>query len=398
MIQLLGLKKDLKVEIREKFSIIQKRIGEKNLLLSEICNEVVILSTCNRTEIYFNSDRYNEEIIDEIFDKLNWNKEFIENFFYYKEEKAISHLMNVVCGFDSLILGEDQILGQVKEAYNNALCNKTVKDELKRLFGLAVTCGKEFRNISKLNRIPVSSASIAVNTARRKKLKRFMLLGFGNVGTLVSKYILSGDFDILYIVVRNKEAVNISNEKVKVISFSERRNYYEDIECIISCTSAPHTVIWKKDLPNKDFVIFDLAVPRDVEKDVYRLHNVKTYDIDKISTIDSENKQKRKDIMIENKYIMKKYIKEFYDWRKVQGVVRDIIKIKEYGKNIYEKRYETFKHKKNTKDNEKLAHNLIKSTSDAYTNRAIEVLKEEQLKGCGEDCLRIIRKIFCGTQ
>ncbi|PJI08289.1 MULTISPECIES: glutamyl-tRNA reductase [Clostridium] len=398
MIQLLGLKKDLKVEVREKFSIIQKRIGEKNLLLSEICREVIILSTCNRTEIYFNSDKCNEEIINEIFDKLNWNKEFLEDFFYYKEETAIDHLMKVVCGFDSLILGEDQILGQVKDAYGTALKNKTVKDELKKLFGLAVTCGKEFRNISKLNSIPVSSASIAVNTAREKKIKRFMLLGFGNVGTLVSKYILSGEFDTLYIVVRNKSAVNIEDERVKVISFAERKNYYKYVDCIISCTSAPHTVVWKKELPNKDFEIFDLAVPRDVEEDVYKLKNVKVYDIDEISDIDSKNKQKRKDVMEQNDYIMKKYIEEFHDWRKVQDVVHDIIRIKEHGKNVYEKRYETFKHKKNTKDNEKLAHTLIKSTSDAYTNRAIEVLKEEQLKGCGEACLKIIRRIFWEIQ
>lgn len=394
MIQLLGLKKDLKVEVREKFSIIEKRIEDKDILLKEVCHEVVILSTCNRTEIYFNSNKDKEQIINEIFYKLGWNSASLDNFFYYEGDEAINHLMEVSCGFDSLILGEDQILGQVKNAYNTALKAKTVESELKKLFQLVITCGKEFRTGAKLNRIPVSSASIAVNEGRKKNLKRFMVLGFGDVGSLVCKYILSGAFDILYIVVRNKVVVNIDDDRVRVVSFHEKNNYYEDVECMISCTSAPHPVIWENELPEKEFTIFDLAVPRDVEDSLYSRNNIEIYDIDQISIIDNDNKHKRKEIMIENRDIMDKYLLQFYNWEKLKEIVPDIIEMKKYGESIYKKRYESFKNKKTTKDNDLLAHTMIKSTSDAYINRAIEVLKEEQLKGRGEDCLKIIRKIF----
>lgn len=398
MIQVLGLKKNLKIDIREKFSIIQKRIEEKTLLLGEVCTEVVIISTCNRTEIYFDSNKNANEVIDDIFEKLNWNKNFKDSFFYYENELAVNHLMEVVCGFDSLILGEDQILGQVKEAYEMALKLGIIKSNLKKLFQIAITCGKEFRDKSKLNKIPVSSSSIAVNEARKNGCASFMVLGFGNVGELVCKYILSGKFDVLYIVVRNTSAVNIENDRVKVIPFHDRQIHYEEVDCIISCTSAPHPVIWENELPDKKLEVFDLALPRDAEEAVYGMKNIKVYDIDTISSIDIYNREKRKDVMFQNKSIMDKYIEEFYEWKKLQKVVNDIIKIKKSGEKVYKRRYETFKNKKNTKDNEKLASTLIKSTSDAYVNRAIEVLKEEELKGSGEECLRIIRKIFYEIQ
>ncbi|KHD34986.1 glutamyl-tRNA reductase [Clostridium acetobutylicum] len=394
MIQLLALKRDLKVEIREKFSIIEKRIGDRDVLLKEVCNEVVILSTCNRIEIYFNSEKNRKQIIEEIFSKMGWSINFLENFFYCKGDEAINHLMEVACGFDSLILGEDQILGQIKAAYDTALKNKTSGSELKKLFQLVITCGKEFRSISMLNRIPVSSASIAVNKARQENLKRFMVFGFGDVGSLVCKYILSSDFDVLYIVVRNKAAVSIKDKRIKVLSFNEKNSYYDDVECMISCTSAPHPVIWEKELPYRKFTIFDLAVPRDVEETVYSRNNIDIYDIDQISMIDNNNRKKRKEIMVANRHIMSKYILEFYNWQKVQEIVPDIIKLKLYGESINKRRYETFKNKKATKDNDMLVNMLIKSTSNVYINRAIEVLKEEQLKGRGEDCLKLLRRIF----
>ncbi|KOF57053.1 MULTISPECIES: glutamyl-tRNA reductase [Clostridium] len=398
MIQVLGLKKELKIEIREKFSIIPKHVEEKSIILNEVCDEVVVISTCNRTEIYFNSLKNENEIIDRIFEKLNWNKNFIDNFFYYKDNDAIWHLMDVICGFDSLILGEDQILGQVKDAYKIAIKNKTVKSNLKKLFQLAVTLGKEFRDKTKLNRIPVSSASIAVSEARKNECKRFMVMGFGNIGQLVCKYILSGKFDVLYVVARNTSAINIKDDRIKIIPFHNRKIYYKDVECMISCTAAPHPVIWERELPNQKFIIFDLAVPRDAEDKLYDNVNINIFDIDKISLMDSYNKEKRKEVMFENRELIGKYVKEFLEWEKVQKVLEDIINIKQKGENVYKKRYQTFKNKRQTKDNEKLACTLLKSTSDAYVNKAIEVLKEEQLNGNGAECLRIIRKIFYKVQ
>jgi glutamyl-tRNA reductase len=395
MIQLIALKDDVKLEIREKFSVIQKRCENSLKNLSEICDEVVIISTCNRTEIYFNSKCEDSSIVEDIFQVLNWDKELMEYIFHYKEKQVTKHLMKVVCGFESLILGEDQILAQVKEAYETAMKAKTIHKDLQKLFHLAVTCGKEFRTESNLYKIPVSSSSIAVSESRKKGMNRFMILGFGEVGQLTAKYIMSGAFEVLYIAVRDPKVVDIEDGRVRVIPFEEKVKYYEEVNCIISCTSAPHTVIKKADLPNNsNMILFDLAVPRDLDKDVSNLKNVQVYDIDTVSRMDDNNRKLRKNIMKENKFILDKYIKELEEWQSLQSISQEIIKLKESGERVYKDRYKTFKNKRGTKDTDKLAEVLLKSTSDAFINRAIEVLKEEQLKGRVNDCMRIIQKIF----
>lgn len=394
MIQLIGLKSDVKLEVREKFSIIQKRCEDYVRRLNKVCDEVVIISTCNRTEIYFNSGRTDESMVNDIFEVLNWNKDLVNYTFHYKGKEVVRHIMDVVCGFHSLILGEDQILGQVKDAYETALQAKSINKELQRLFQSAVTCGKEFRTESSLYKIPVSSSSIAVAESRKHGAKKFMILGFGEVGQLTAKYILSGSFEVLYIAVRNPNVVNIEDKRVKVISFEDRIKYYKEVDSIISCTSAPHCVIKKDTLPQKPLLIFDLAVPRDVDIEVQCLDNIILYDIDKVSSIDDENRRKRKEIMENNRSILDKYINEFIQWQKIQDISPEIVELKKCGERVYKERFKTFKNKRNTKDADKLAEILLKSTSDAFINRAIDVLKEEQLKGRVDDCMRIIKKIF----
>ncbi|MFT5875002.1 MAG: glutamyl-tRNA reductase [Clostridium sp.] len=392
MIQLIGLKHDVKIEIREKFSIIPKRQEKCLEALLNICEEAVILSTCNRTEIYFKSK--DEDIVEKIFEALNWDKTLIKCVESYKEEKAIKHLMDVVCGFDSLLLGEDQILGQVRDAYDVAKGSKTKSKELQRLFENAIACGKEFRTKSKISDIPVSSSSMVVKQALGRGHKNFIILGYGAVGELTTKYILEGKIDLLYIAVRDIQKVNIEDKRVKIIPFKDINKYYEAVDCVISCTSAPHTVVHLNELPSKNLLLFDLAVPRDIEEIVNENPLYEVYDIDKLVGIHDANYKKREVAMKNNRYIVDKAIKDYIEWKAIKELSPFINMIKHNGEDVYKERLETFKHKKDTKDNEKLAEMLLKSTSNAYVNRAIEVLKEEHLKGRSKVCEDIISRIF----
>lgn len=394
MIQLIGIKNYSSIEVREKLSIIHSQYEKSIENLLSICSEVVVISTCNRTEIYFDSECTDESIVEKIFNLLNWNLCYKEFTFHIEGRRAIQHLMEVSCGFHSKILGEDQILGQIKNAYEISLNMNAVKKELQRLFQMAITCGKEFRVKSEMYKIPVSSSSIVVNESRKRNFKDYMLIGFGEVGKLTAKYILSGEFNKLYIVVRNKASIDIEDERIKVLSYSEKNDYYDKVQCIICCTSAPHPVVLKNEVEEKNLVIFDLAVPRDVEEEVSKLENIELFTIDDISYIDDENKKKRKELMNLNRCIVNDYIDEFIDWQKIREISPYIEKLLNTGEKVYKPRYNTFKNKQKTKDNKELAKMLIKSTSDAYINRAIEVLKEEQLEGRSEECLRIIEKIF----
>lgn len=397
MIQLLGIKKNTKVEIREKLALSPKRREEYTKKLIQYFDEVVILSTCNRTEIYFNGSLSDEEGLKKIFEILKWDINLKEYCFYLKEKETVRHLMEVVCGFHSKILGEDQILGQIKDSYQLALEIKAVKHDLQRLFQEAITCGKRFRTEGRFYEIPISSASISINEAIQKGSKRIMVIGYGEVGKLVVKYAISSHIEEINLVVRQVEKVDyIDDDRVKIMNYEDGRNIINNMDCVISCTSAPHLVIEKKHIESNGnkLVIFDLALPRDVDSSIKDFKRVELYDIDDISLIDDENKKLRKDKMIKFKYVISEYIERFSNWKDTRDISNIIRNMKTDSIKVIEEREVTLKNKCIDKKDIEIAQKLIKSTSDYYVNKAIEVLKEEKLKGQEEECMRILEKIF----
>lgn len=397
MIQLLGIKKNTGVEIREKLSLSTKKKKEYTKKLLQYFDEVIILSTCNRTEIYYNGSLKGEVSVAKIFEVLEWDINLKENCFYLEEIDTVKHLMEVVCGFHSKILGEDQILGQIKEAYSSSIESEAIDHELQRLFQEAITCGKKFRTEGRLYEIPVSSASISVSEAIKNNAKKIMVIGYGEVGKLVLKYALSNDIEVLNLVVRNVDKVtDIDDNRVKVMKYEEARKLINNMDCVISCTSAPHLIIEKKHIEEvgKEIIIFDLAMPRDIDERIKDFSRVKLYDIDEISLIDDENKNLRKEKMQEFKSIINEYIDNYLKWKDLREV-SDIIKnMKKNSSMIVKERQNTLQNKCHDKKDIEIAEILIKSTSDYYVNRAIEVLKEEQLKGQGKECVKILEKIF----
>ena len=397
MIGLIGIRKNTPLEIREKFIIKPKRHKEYMKELLKDMKEVVLLATCNRTEIYFNASFNDEELLKKIFEIFSWDYEYMHYIFITTCQDVYRHLFEVCCGFHSKILGEDQILGQVKDAYEVALDINAVSLELHRLFQETITCGKRFRKESKLFEIPVSSASIVVNEAVSHGCTKFMIFGYGEVGQLTLKYLLSHGAELVYLVVRNNKIKDeIHDKRVSVIGFEEKNKYIDEVECIIGCTSAPHAVLEKEDI-NEDgnkIIIYDLSVPRDVEKEVALLDRTEVYNIDTISYINDKNKKLRKQKMEEHKFIMAKYLKEYENWLKLRSISSKIKRLKTFGNEVSEKRIQTFSHKSDNEKDITLANKLIKSTSDFYINRAIDVIKQETLKGCGEECMKIIEKIF----
>jgi glutamyl-tRNA reductase len=405
VIILFGLKNNVGIDIREKFSISLTKLKLALKNLNEVFDEVVILSTCNRTEIYFTTELQEKVAIDHIFQILNWDINLMEDTFIVSDKQAVQHIMKVSCGFHSKILGEDQILGQIKNAYEEAVDMGTVKSELQKLFQIAIGCGKEFRRVCQLYKIPVSAASIAVKDSIDRQIKSYMIIGYGEIGKLAVKYALDSKFtEKIYIVVRDIKKIEDDpiikdNNNIKVLNYEEKTCFYEEVQAVISCTSAPHSVVKKSEFHglylNKPLIIYDLAVPRDVEEEIREIPSIEVFNIDSLNIIDRENKNKRKEIMYQNIGIVEKNIEKYMQWRSLKEISPYIEKLKSFGNNIFEARYKVFKNKQHSKEPEALARVLIKSASDVYVNRAIEVLKEEKLKGREEECLKILERIFC---
>lgn len=408
MIHLIGIKKELDLILRAQLAISQDNIDGILLKMKEtICEEVVIINTCNRTEIYLKSSLSQNNIIQEVFKSLNWDKEFIKYIFYSNDSKAITHLLEVSCGFHSKILGEDQILGQVKDAYIKSKELKVIKASFDKLFSMAISCGKEFKTESKLHKTPVSYSSIAAKKALDQGCKSILILGFGKMAQLTLNYLI-GKQDILdkiYIVVRNTDKVinhstiikNIEltvNKKIEIISIDKLVDTYKYIDALICCTASPTPLVLKKDLPSQSMLIFDLSLPINVEDSCSELKNVCLFNLDNLQNVDKENKIQRRNIMNSNKYIIKKYYDEYENFLKLKslgGIIKDV---KDEGQLLVENNLKTFKNKKYTKDNDKLVATLLRSSANTYINRAIEVLKEETLKGDNEDVYKLIERIF----
>lgn len=400
MIQLVGISKNISLDIRENFSIRQNDYERKIKGLLEFFEEAVIISTCNRTEVYFTNNEINDCTLNKVFEALEWDLDLKKHVFHIGGKRAKEHIVELASGFHSKILGEDQILGQIKNAYEESIKVNTKRGPLQRIFQVAITCGKEFRTLAKLYEIPVSSASISVNQALSKGAKRFMVIGYGDVGSLATKYILSHNIDKLYIVVRNPLKVHdFEDKRVEVVSFEEKNKKLNDVECIISCTSAPHTVIRIDDI-DKDYncLIFDLAIPRDVDDTIAHYQGIDLYNIDDLTLLDDENKKMRKKRMDEYKWVIDKHLEEFEVWKSVKELSPTIQKLKKCGHNVSEDRIISFNNKSTEENYKQIGEKMIKSTADYFINRAIDVLKEEKLTGDIGQCERILEKVFLNFQ
>ena len=394
MLGLIGIKKGVDVSIREKLVISPRTKDLISNSLRNITDEFVILSTCNRTEIYFKGQGIDKELI---FEVLNWDKSLLEYVFYIDDESAVKHLFELACGFHSRILGEDQILGQIRDAYLEGVEKGYIFSELMRLFEEAISCGKRFRSDTKLYEIPVSSSSIAVNKVIESKAEKLMVMGYGTIGKLVIKYALGTELKEINIVVRDKSKVEkITDQRVNILTYNEARERLNEMDGLISCTAASHLVVEKYHInkEGKNILLIDLAMPRDIDPQLQNYERVQLLDIDKISKLDDENKHLRLERMQKNKYIIDKYIKEYMNWLNLRCVTNYIKEFKDSGDFIVSHRVKSFENKCKNKEDAKLAEILIKSTADYYINRAIKVLKNEKAKGREEQCLRILMEIF----
>ena len=397
MLGLIGIRKNVDINIRERLAISLSKQPKAVKELNKLYEEVVIISTCNRTEIYISGCLGTEKEIRRIFEVLDWDISLLEYTFYLQGINVAKHLLEVVCGFHSKILGEDQILGQVKLAYELSLEHKAIHTKLLRLFEEAISCGKKFRTESKLYEIPVSASSIAVNEVEEFGASSVMVLGYGTIGSLVVKYALGSKFEKIFIVVRNKDKVpDLKDDRVNILDFNEYREVINEVDAVISCTAAPHIVI-KDDYINKDgrnIMLIDLALPRDIDETLSKNKRVTLLDIDTISKLDGNNKKLRNEKMNEYKFLVNEYLNEYRDWLNIRGVTYYIHEMKNTGNSVVESRAKSFEHKCKDKRDIDLATTLIKSTSDYYINRAIKLLKEEKLKGREEECLNILKQIF----
>lgn len=302
-----------KLDITEREEFIKN--GYMNILekmfKDGIIHGYVSVETCLRIEIYIDLDWNKQNIdIENIKDMLNVKRAQI-----FQGDEALKHLLEVICGLDSIIKGEDQILSQVKKSYLRYLQEKRTSSIINIIFNHAIETGKKFRNVSKIAERNMSLDSIAIKFIEEKyeKLsgKTVFVIGVGELSqSILSILHKRGNVNLLITNRSNKRSLEIKRQYkgVENIQFLDKYDAIERADVIISATAAPHFVVTKsgmedKAMTNKKRVFLDLAVPRDVDISISN-ENTMVYHLEDIWKEYNKNVDKRNDIVEEYMYII----------------------------------------------------------------------------------------------
>lgn len=397
------------IDIREKVAFSEtKKIEGINYILDYGVKECIILSTCNRSEIYIVSSNIEQHIMCmKNFYKDFFNVSNIEEYLFIKKDKeAVEHIYDVAAGLDSIVLGEDQILGQVKEALQVAMEIGSSKKIFNKLFREAITAAKEIKSSLAISEIPLSTSYIAIKHLKEKlgslEGKKILIIGAGKISLLALKYFEEEKVGDIYITNRSMHKVNeICNECVnlnmKTLEFKDRYEFINKVDIVFTATSAPHLVIKKYDLPYIDHKLFmvDLALPRDVDITLKENNLIDLYNIDDLKRMSDENLKRREELSLKAREIIRNSIDEFYDWMKEIKFDPVIKSLNDRCKEIEQDTLEYINRKLQLDCREqKIIEKMVKSSLKRLLREPINNLKDLKTEENANEYVEVINKLF----
>jgi glutamyl-tRNA reductase len=293
--------------------------------------EGVVLSTCNRSEVYATTEGDETDVmpVEDWFHEIHGLSNGTLSPYLYRlsDEAVIRHLFRVVSSLDSMVMGEQQILGQVKDAYLKSLDEQTTGVVQNRLFERALVVGKRVREQTEIGVGAVSVSSVAVELAKKifKDLDQHtaMLIGAGETGELTAQYL--SDHGIRSIVVANRTVERATELAARFkgngVHIDDGLKMMKDTDIVISSTGAPHHILHRDDMAaimharrNKPIFLIDIAVPRDIDPHVRSVYNVFLYDIDDLQTVADENAERRNQEAADAERIVEDEVRKFLGW------------------------------------------------------------------------------------
>ncbi|CCO78460.1 glutamyl-tRNA reductase [Erwinia amylovora Ea356] len=301
----------------------------------------VVLSTCNRTELYLSVEQH-ENLQDQL---IAWlcdyhhlrPDEVLQSLYWHHDNEAVSHLMRVASGLDSLVLGEPQILGQVKKAFADSQRGHSLDSELERMFQKSFSVAKRVRSETEIGASAVSVAFAACTLARQifesLATVSVLLVGAGETIELAARHLHQHKVQKLMIANRTPARAQLLADEVdaEVISLAEIDERLAEADIIISSTASPLPIIGKgmveralKKRRNQPMLLVDIAVPRDVEPEVGKLPNAYLYSVDDLQAIIASNMAQRQAAAVQAETIVVQESSEFMCWLRSQSAVETI--------------------------------------------------------------------------
>ena len=336
MIGVVGINhKKASLDIREKFSISESELPafSERIFQQTDVQEMVVLSTCNRTEIYYYHDKScNNKSNKQIIEQLHQFKKVAEidkrHFYLYAHVEAVKHLFRVISGMDSMVIGEDQVVKQVKNAYMTCTDLALTDAMLMRLFQMSFKTGKQVRSCTAIQQGATSVSYAAADVCEKEfnnlSEKRIMVVGSGETGRLAMLHLQKKG--VKHFIATNRtfeKAVTLATEfKGVAIAFQEFRHYLPQCDIIITATGATNHLITRDEMAKavisdgrrQPQVLIDLAVPRNIEKSVGSLDQVKLYGVDDLQSIIRDTEVARKETFSKAEIIIDKISDEYFEW------------------------------------------------------------------------------------
>ncbi|PYS09858.1 MAG: glutamyl-tRNA reductase [Acidobacteria bacterium] len=409
---LVGLShKTAPVEVRERlaFSNDALRSALTSLVDRQAVNEAMILSTCNRVEVVAESpdDRLIRDFICE-FHQIP--QDSLSNHFYsYRNVDAIRHVFRVTASLDSMVIGEPQILGQVKEAYRIAMDAGTVGMHLTALMNRAFAVAKKVRSETGISQSAVSVSYAAVELARKifgdLSGKTVMIIGASKMGELAAKHLKRAGASSVLVTNRTFErAVELAKVfEGAAVPFEHFIDHMAGADIVITSTGAPHFIIGKNlaeqvihRRKNKPIFFIDIAVPRDIDPAVNGIDNAFLYDIDDLQQVIDANLKERLKEAMRAEEIVDNEVEAFCLKMQTRDVVPTIVQLQESLEKV--RRDEIERNRRHLKDlspdQQAAVDQITKSIVNKILHPPIDQLKQMAHDPQGADLAELIRKIF----
>ncbi|TXK84703.1 glutamyl-tRNA reductase [Paenibacillus sp. N3.4] len=403
------------VEIREKFTFSERDlpVAVAELKDTKSILECVIVATCNRTEIYAVVDRpqlcshYLTHFIEHWFQVSK--DQFQKHLYMYENDKAIEHLFRVTSGLDSMVIGETQILGQVRDAFLLSQNMKATGAYFNTLFKQSVTLAKKAHSETGISNNPVSVSYAAVELGKRifgsYLNKTVMIIGAGKMSELTVKHLYANGANKVIVVNRTFERAVELADKFNGIpcTIDQMLGYLPEVDIIISSTGAPGYVLTKTDIQpylqkrkSRPLFMMDIAVPRDLDPGISDLPNVFLYDIDDLENIVDKHLQERKKEAAKIEVMIDSEMVAFDQWTKTLGVSPLIQALQTKAGQIHEETMESMLKKLPELDDReiKVIRKLTKSIVNQVLRDPILRIKEMAGERHGDEALELFTKLF----
>lgn len=341
------------VDVRERLAFNGQKLEEGLIKIRELpgIHEAMILSTCNRVEIYSDVgdlEKAPDTIMTFLSEFHGIDKPAIERSFYtYTGDDAVRHIFRVASSLDSMVVGEPQILGQIKDAFEFALEKKTTGILLNRLMKKAISVAKRVRTETKISENAVSISFAAVELARKiftdLSEMSFMLLGAGEMAELAAKHMMSSGVREVVVVNRTYErGCELAKEfEGRAVRFEELLKELVHTDIIICSTGAPSYILRKdemhkamKERRQRPVFIIDISVPRNIDPEINSLDNVYLYDVDDLQSVVDTNITERKKEAERAEKIIEEEIEAFHKWLISLDSIPTVVALREKAETI----------------------------------------------------------------